>query len=88
LPPEFQPRAFDRLHRAEHARSRETGGTGLGLSIVRAIAEAHGGTADIVNRPEGGACAMVQLPPVQDPGVPKPALLNRSALTGTSHSSR
>lgn len=65
LPPDFQPHAFDRFHRAEHARSRETGGTGLGLSIVRAITEAHGGTADIVNRSEGGACASVQLPPLQ-----------------------
>lgn len=65
MPPDFQPRAFDRFHRAEHARSRETGGTGLGLSIVRAIAEAHGGTAEIVNRPEGGACASVKLPPLQ-----------------------
>lgn len=65
LPPEFQPRAFDRFHRAEHARSRDTGGTGLGLSIVRAIAEAHGGTADIVNRAEGGARARIQLPPIQ-----------------------
>ena len=63
LPPEFQPRAFDRFHRAEAARSRETGGTGLGLSIVRAIAEAHGGTADIVNRAEGGACATIAVPP-------------------------
>jgi hypothetical protein len=62
LSPEFQPRAFDRFHRAEQARSRETGGAGLGLSIVRAIAEAHGGTADIVNRPEGGARATVLLP--------------------------
>lgn len=69
LPPEFQPRAFDRFNRAEHARSRETGGTGLGLSIVRAIAEAHAGTADIVNRPEGGARASVVLPPLHiEPG--------------------
>jgi hypothetical protein len=69
LPPEFQPRAFDRFHRAEQARSRETGGTGLGLSIVRAIAEAHGGTADIVNRPGGGARATVLLPGgvIEDP---------------------
>ncbi|WP_461422454.1 sensor histidine kinase [Ketobacter sp.] len=37
-------------------------GTGLGLSIVRAVVEAHGGTFDISNRPEGGACAQINLP--------------------------
>lgn len=62
LPPEFLPRAFERFHRAEHARSRDTGGTGLGLSIVRSIAEAHGGTAGIENRPAGGARAVLRLP--------------------------
>jgi hypothetical protein len=67
LPAEFQPRAFDRFHRTEQARSRESGGTGLGLSIVRAIAEAHHGTADIVNRPEGGARATFRLPPHSQP---------------------
>lgn len=62
LPPEFLPRAFERFHRAEHARSRDTGGTGLGLSIVRSIAEAHGGAATIENRPGGGTRAVVRLP--------------------------
>ncbi|MDQ2706171.1 MAG: HAMP domain-containing histidine kinase [Actinomycetota bacterium] len=62
LPPEFLPRAFERFRRVEHARSRDTGGTGLGLSIVRSIAQAHGGSATIENRPGGGARATVRLP--------------------------
>jgi hypothetical protein len=62
LDPSFLPVAFERFHRAEQARSRDTGGTGLGLSIVRAIAEAHGGTAHIVNNPDGGARATIRLP--------------------------
>ncbi|MBO0876948.1 MAG: HAMP domain-containing protein, partial [Pseudonocardia sp.] len=62
LPPELLPRAFERFQRADQYRSRDTGGTGLGLSIVRAIAQAHGGSAHIANRPEGGARATLRLP--------------------------
>jgi two-component system OmpR family sensor kinase len=58
--PEFLPVAFERFSRADPARSR--GGSGLGLSIVRAIAEAHGGTADVANRAGGGADVWVSLP--------------------------
>jgi len=37
-------------------------GTGIGLSIVRAIAEAHGGTAVIVDTPSGGATVQLSVP--------------------------
>lgn len=40
---------FQRFHKGR------TDGTGLGLSIALAIAKAHGGDIEIVNRPEGGA---------------------------------
>ncbi|HWF16798.1 MAG TPA: ATP-binding protein [Acidimicrobiales bacterium] len=46
-------RVFDRFYQAD--RSRTGGGTGLGLAIVRAIAEALGGSAEVVAGGGGGA---------------------------------
>jgi signal transduction histidine kinase len=46
-------RAFDRF---------EGAGAGLGLSIVAAIARAHGGSAHVGNRPQGGADVWIELP--------------------------
>jgi signal transduction histidine kinase len=43
-------------------------GTGLGLGIVKNIIESHGGSIQIVNRPQGGARVTVELP-VQHPQV-------------------
>ncbi|MGE4454812.1 MAG: sensor histidine kinase [Sphaerochaeta sp.] len=45
---DFIPRLFDRLSRAESARTGE--GTGLGLSIVKAIVEAHGWTIGVTSQ--------------------------------------
>ncbi|HOX06275.1 MAG TPA: two-component system sensor histidine kinase CreC [Planctomycetota bacterium] len=42
--------------------------TGLGLALVRQVAELHGGTARIDNRPEGGARATLILPDGSAPG--------------------
>jgi signal transduction histidine kinase len=55
-------RVFEPFFRLESSRSRDTGGTGLGLSIARDIAQAHGGTLTLRNRPEGGLTAELRLP--------------------------
>ena len=47
LPEGDLDRLFDRFYRADVSRSPMTGGSGVGLSVVRAIAEAHGGTATV-----------------------------------------
>jgi signal transduction histidine kinase len=63
FPPDIAARAFDRFARGNHARMR--GGAGLGLAIVRAVAEAHGGDAAIV---DGGRTAVRMVLPDRPSG--------------------
>ena len=53
---------FERFFRADPSRARASGGSGLGLSIVAAVAEAHGGSADVDSSPGGGATFRIALP--------------------------
>jgi signal transduction histidine kinase len=63
IPNDALEKVFDRFYRVDRGRSRAQGGTGLGLAIVRHVAEAHGGRAWAVNRPDGpGALFSVELP--------------------------
>lgn len=54
VPDDALPRLFDRLYRAEPARSRVQGGSGLGLAICRSIVEAHGGDIGARHSAAGG----------------------------------
>ncbi len=62
IPEDAIEQVFAPYYRLEESRSQETGGHGLGLSIARSIALAHGGKLELVNRPEGGLRALMQLP--------------------------
>jgi two-component system OmpR family sensor kinase len=62
--PEEAGKVFERFYRADPSRNRNQGGTGLGLSIVAAVAEAHGGRAQVESTPGHGARFWVELPSV------------------------
>jgi len=62
LAPDDAERVFERFFRADPSRARASGGSGLGLSIVAAVAEAHGGSAEVESAPGRGATFRIVLP--------------------------
>ena len=66
IAPEVQERVFERFFRGDPARGRveptETSGAGLGLAIARRIAEAHGGTLQLVSSRPGRTEFCLSLP--------------------------
>ena len=54
-----RPLVFERFYRSAAARAMP--GSGLGLAIVREVAEAHGGTVEAENAPDGGARVRLSL---------------------------
>jgi two-component system OmpR family sensor kinase len=62
MSPEDASRVFERFWRSDPSRTRARGGTGLGLAIVAAIADAHGGRAEVQTSLGQGATFRVRLP--------------------------
>lgn len=71
VPDGMHAQLFERLFRADAARSRTqgqaAGGSGLGLSICKAMIEAHGGSIRAEASPLGGVRMVVRLPLIPTP---------------------
>jgi two-component system, OmpR family, sensor histidine kinase MprB len=77
------PFVFDRFHRARDARAKA--GSGLGLAIVRQAAEAHGGSVEAANAPDGGALMRISFgPPVSLDELGQPAALGATPAAHVS----
>jgi signal transduction histidine kinase len=60
IPPDEQPRIWERLYRGDKSRSQR--GLGLGLSLVKAIVEAHHGAVSVQSQPDKGSEFIVHIP--------------------------
>jgi two-component system sensor histidine kinase ChvG len=62
VPPEHLEKIFARFFSYRPGSPNANGHAGLGLPIAKAIVEGYGGTIEVANRVEGGACFVVRLP--------------------------
>ena len=59
------PHIFDRLYRADKARSINSGGTGLGLPIAEKIIHLHHGHISVESQPGNGTVFCIRLPQLE-----------------------
>lgn len=71
IPLEEQSRIWDRLYRGDKSRSQR--GLGLGLSVVKAVVQAHGGSASVNSEPGKGSEFTIVLPGPVNAGAPLPS---------------
>jgi len=57
---------FERFHRGDPSRARDTGGFGLGLAITKALVDAYGGGIHATSEVSKGTCMIVELPLTQN----------------------
>ncbi len=62
IAPEHLPLVFNRLWRADKARTHRAGGSGLGLAIAKSITEQHQGQILVTSQIGVGSCFQVLLP--------------------------
>jgi signal transduction histidine kinase len=69
IPQEHITRMFERFWRLDTSGGH---GAGLGLAITKGIVDAHGGTIEVTNRPDAGACITLILPRTPHPAGESP----------------
>lgn len=62
IPSDRRHAMLEPFNRLEASRNRATGGAGLGLAVVRNLVEAHDGTIEMADAPEGGTRVRIALP--------------------------
>lgn len=66
IPPNKQPRVFDRFYRVESEETADIKGTGLGLAIVKAVVEKHKGRVWVDSTPGEGSVFTFVLPVLEE----------------------
>ena len=62
IPANHVPLIFERFHRVDSSRFRDSGGSGLGLAIVKAIVELHNGKISLESELRKGTTVTISLP--------------------------
>ncbi len=62
IPAHELPRLFERFHRVEGARARNSEGSGIGLALVSELVNIHGGEVRVASRIDEGTTFIVSIP--------------------------